>query len=211
MTGGASGQHEANRSHLELVQRLTFADLERRLGVKPGFLLRLRDDDNDWSFLVRLQPFIEGALAHAIVLAIEPPQLAGFVNSMHLKSQHGLANLALSLGLISKEQNTLLDKLAEVRNAFAHKLSNVDRSLAEYVRSLDDGCIRGLLKALVPRGKNDQLPKGNDARTALGDSIRTLFWWNAALLSVDLLSSITKAERGQMRRAGDAAGPAADA
>lgn len=171
------------------------------MGVSEGFLHALREDGNDWSFVVRLQVFVEGALAHAIVVSLGRPELKSFVDSMHLNAQHGLARLALTLGLVSKEERKLLEALSKVRNAFAHDLSNVDRGLAAYVQSLNDDDFSDLFVTLVTIAKKPPRVEIDDLRATLGTVIRDLLWMHAMYLTIGLHFSIAKVESDSARRA----------
>lgn len=182
-------------------ERQAVADLERRLGVSEGFLHALREDGNDWSFVVRIQVFVEGALAHAIVTSLGRPELKSFVDSMHLNAQHGLARLALTLGLVSKDERKLLETLSKVRNAFAHDLRNVDRGLAAYVHSLNDDEFSDLFVALVTIATKPRRVEINDLRATLGTVIRDLLWMHVMYLTIGLHFAIAKAESKSVRRA----------
>src|SRR5690606_3908918 len=66
-------------------ERETVEKLEKRLGVRPGFFHELRKNQSDWSFVVRVHAFLEGALRHAIAQEIGRPELLPVVSRMQIQ------------------------------------------------------------------------------------------------------------------------------
>lgn len=195
------GQDDESEPDWERRDWLRIAELESRLGVRAGFLRTLLHDESDWSFLVRLQVFIEGALAHAVAAELGRPELEAFFGALPLRPNYGLAALARELDLISEDQRKQLDKLSDVRNAFAHKLVNVDRTLAEYISSMNDEAVTGLARALVHTHSGVEIDKALDVRSALISECRRLLWRNVSWIAVDLGDAIADPVRAAMRRA----------
>ena len=121
-------------------------DFERRLGLPEGFYSKLLQED-DWSFIVKLNALFEGACTHVITTRLQAPELAdAFAQLDFANTKYGKVALLRSLGAISSEQATALRALAELRNALVHDISNVSFSFPSYVAGLDANQLKSLVK-----------------------------------------------------------------
>ncbi len=110
---------------------------EDRLGLRPGFYESLREED-DWSFVIKLNALFEGACTHALVARLRAPEIEEQLARLELAdTSTGKVKLLSVLGCISAEQSTFLRKFAELRNALVHNVSRVAFDYAQYLGSLD--------------------------------------------------------------------------
>jgi hypothetical protein len=109
--------------------------LERRLGLKQHFLEDLMNEADDWSFVIKVHAFIEAALGHLILVALDRPQLEKFVRELPVSGRTGKVALAESMNLLSKPVATFINNLGQIRNRFAHRPHNVDLRIEELVNT----------------------------------------------------------------------------
>ncbi|TXL62465.1 hypothetical protein [Zeimonas arvi] len=185
--------------------RELLGELEGRLGVREGFLSDLREDPNDWSFLVRVQVFVESALGHMVLAELGRPELAKFVGALHLGGQNGLGELAFALNLLTAEERAFVKELSGLRNRFAHRIENIDRTLTEYVRSLTPHERREqmnaimLLKDASPALSREYWESG-PLVDVLAKSARELIWWGLAIFSGAILVNTVRADDKHLRQ-----------
>lgn len=121
-------------------------EFEVRLGLPKGFYSKLLQED-DWSFIVKLNALFEGACTHVITTRLHAPELAdAFAQLDFANTKCGKVALLRSLGAISSEQATTLRALAELRNALVHNISNVSFSFSSYVAGLDANQLKSLVR-----------------------------------------------------------------
>lgn len=122
--------------------------LERRLGLPEGFWERLHDED-DWSCVVKLNALIEAACTHALIARLRCEEIAEPLSNLELAgTKTGKTAFLSALGCITKQQTTFIRKLAELRNALVHNIANSSFQFDEYLRTLDAGKRRELVKGL---------------------------------------------------------------
>lgn len=112
---------------------LLLRPLEQRLRLPRTYIMSLKLEPSDWVFIAKLGLLVEAALTEYLVLELGRPEtyehLSGTDQAKRLK-------LAGVLGLLEDDDRALLQMLSEVRNAFVHKLENLNRPLSEYVAGL---------------------------------------------------------------------------
>jgi hypothetical protein len=110
---------------------------EHKLGLPKGFYQKLLNED-DWSFVIKLSALFEAAATHALTARLGYPQLEGALSCLdHAHTKYGKVKLLKELGVISVEQANCLAKLAELRNRFAHDVSNVSMTFEQYISPMD--------------------------------------------------------------------------
>lgn len=120
--------------------RDVFSDLkaqESGLGLPDGFYMTLFNED-DWSFVIKLNALIEAACTHALVARLNAPELAGPLASLDLgHPKHGKVYLLRTLSALTSEQASVLQMLYELRNSLAHNITQVSFSFSTYLGSFD--------------------------------------------------------------------------
>lgn len=108
-----------------------------RLGLPRDFYSKLLDED-DWSFVIKLNALVEAACSDALAARFHAPELAGCLATLDLgHKRHGKVALLRTLGAIGKEQANVLQVLYELRNKLAHNVSQVSFSFDVYLAEID--------------------------------------------------------------------------
>lgn len=180
-------------------------DLETRLRIPPGYILSLRDQGSDWEYIVKLALLVEAAMTEYIVDELGNPKVYDHISN---SEQSKRLKLAFELGLITKSDKDLLLTVAEVRNAFAHRVVNLHRTLETYLVEL-------------PRDRRKEIAKrilGDEGAAAMRAAKVDLSDWlpsefrkaliNAVVLPLISMSmSRSVKERDKKREAWQAANP----
>ena len=139
-----------------------FATLEPRLGIPIGFVDDVFREPDDWAYIIKIAVLCEAAVTHALTITVGNAKtsehlqehFADIPNSRRLQ-------LAVKLGILSKEDMHSLDAVAQVRNAFAHRVENIDGSLeAFFDKCSPDKKVELIVKMLQRKGK--EKPKATD-------------------------------------------------
>lgn len=177
--------------------------LETRLGVSQGVFQSLRDDQNSWSFLVRIVVFIQAAMAHAVAHKLGRPELESYFAEMHLGARHGgLLQLAEKVQVIDSRDIAFVEALGLVRNRFAHKLANINRHLAVFFADLPKKDFETLMRKLVPGLHPEKWPKDRNTLPMLTTlaGMDAVIWWGAVGLCAKLSTSAVDAEWQHAKR-----------
>ncbi|MEO8366585.1 MAG: hypothetical protein ABI538_10300 [Pseudoxanthomonas sp.] len=95
-------------------------------------------NEDDWSFVIKLNALIEAACTHALYARLHAPELAGPLASLDLgNSKHGKVALLRTLGALNSEQTSVLQMLYELRNSLAHNITQVSFSFATHLSGFD--------------------------------------------------------------------------
>lgn len=119
---------------------------EQKLGLPRGFYKNLLQED-DWSFVIKLNALFEGATTHVLTTRLHAPKLAGaFAHLDQLNNKVGKVALLRELDAITADQAALLRTLGELRNDLAHNIANVGFSFSSYISSLDENQLAKIVK-----------------------------------------------------------------
>jgi hypothetical protein len=132
------------------------ATLERRIGIPQGFFWSIRNEENDWAFIVKLGVICEAALTHALVLKVNNNELYDHFGSLQ---QGRRLELARQLGVIADADRSTLGAIAFVRNSFAHRVENLTGSLRSFFEALPQTQKIDLIWKLV---QLDEKPKADE-------------------------------------------------
>jgi hypothetical protein len=161
--------------------------LEVEIGLKEGFYQRLRTEDN-WSFLIKLHALIETSLSHLlsnyILISVKSTSSnpSGVPNEKSLNDyfswletgdkRTGKVALAVSLGIITKEQQKFICLISELRNKLVHRVENVEFRLEQHIGSLDRNQLR-IFDAALTFGINEaELKKSYQNHSTIQSFIR---------------------------------------
>jgi hypothetical protein len=113
------------------------AEFEARLGLPAKFYDALLRED-DWSFVVKLNALFEGACTHVLTVRLQAPELADAFAHLDLAhSKYGKVKLLRTLGAVSRQQESILRRLAELRNDVVHNIANVGFTFSAYLAGLN--------------------------------------------------------------------------
>ena len=125
----------------------------RDVGLQPGFLLRVRDED-DWSFVIKVHALIEAATTNLLAHHLDDPRLGNHLRALTLAGRHAKLELAKSLSLVGDEDIVFARWLGELRNSLVHDISKVSFGFDGYItkipRSKVDEFVRAVGPAFVP-------------------------------------------------------------
>ena len=78
--------------------------LEQKLGLKPGFLESLDDEnENDWSFVIKVHALIEAAISHLLTEDLCRPELADLFSRLDMSNKAtGKAAFVKALNLLEE-------------------------------------------------------------------------------------------------------------
>jgi hypothetical protein len=128
---------------------------------------------------VRLFAFIEASLIHATLLKLEQPALQDYVERLSFQGRGSLLELARSLEVVDKTQVRFLEVLARVRNGYAHGLANIDKTLPEYLETLERSKRASMLQSLMMA--DQQPPTAEDAGSRMLVAMTRGIIWSCAL------------------------------
>jgi hypothetical protein len=139
--------------------------LEAKLGVKAGFFESLEhEDQNDWSFVIKLHALVEAAVSHLLTEQLHRPELASLFARLDISNKTtGKAAFVEALGLLDKPERRFMSSLSELRNMLVHDIRNVDFDLLRHVERMNRDQQAVFLNSF------------NLLSTELTDDVRTLF------------------------------------
>lgn len=107
------------------------------LGIPPGFLVVLLKSDDDWSFVVKLHAFFEGALAHCLAEEIGRPELAAVLAHTELsRPRAGKIEFGKAMGLLSKRERRFLRSLSELRHELVHDVKRTSFTFSDHLDAM---------------------------------------------------------------------------
>ena len=110
---------------------------EARLGLPSGFYDKLLNED-DWSFIIKLNALVEAACTDALVARFHSAELTEPLATLEIgHPKHGKVALLRALGAIESEQAAVLKLLFELRNKLAHNVSHVSFTFGSYIAGMD--------------------------------------------------------------------------
>lgn len=109
--------------------------LEKDLGLPPGFCVRLNEED-DWSFVIKLHALLESAASHFLTRAIGREELADIFTRIAMSDKRtGKIAFIRQLNLLPVGHTKFIEGLSEIRNQVVHQIANVEFSLVEYFKA----------------------------------------------------------------------------
>ena len=156
-------------------------NLENELGVPDGFFYKLRDED-DWSFVVKLQSLVEAAVTHLLEERFGEPCLGEVFSQLEISNNKtGKIAFLSALNLMDKHNLKYIKQLSELRNKLIHNISNIQFSIEEYINVMDKNQIKKLISSLFS-SEDEGLFTGKLAEfKKLPKKQYKLLFWYAAL------------------------------
>jgi hypothetical protein len=120
--------------------KISFGSIDKiteDINKNNDFLFELLND-NDWSFVIKAHALLETIITELIVCKIEETKLKPLIDKIPLHdTQVSKIKILKTYDLITKEQETFIKTLSEIRNMIVHKFENINFSFSEYVAGLD--------------------------------------------------------------------------
>ena len=139
--------------------------LEAKLGIAPGFFGALdSDDENDWSFIIKLHALVEATVSHLLTEQLHRPELAELFARLDISNKTtGKAAFVELLALLDKPERRFMSSLSELRNKLVHDVRNVGFDLTRHIDNLSK------------EQRNAFLNNFNLLSTEITDDVRNLF------------------------------------
>lgn len=113
----------------------TVRQLLSDIGLSRDFLLGL-DQDDDWSFIIKLHALLEIAISHLLAERLGQQLNDIFTHlDMHNKN-YGKIKFVKELSLMEKETLLFIDLLGEMRNTFVHDIRMTSGGIKQYLLQL---------------------------------------------------------------------------
>jgi hypothetical protein len=179
------------------VDNLITDELEIKLGLEPGFFIKLTAED-DWSFVIKLHALLEAACTDLLLFHFKEPALAEIFARMELSDKaRGKLRFLEQLELISKRNRRFISALSELRNSIVHDIKKHSFSLNNMVESFTqqqlkaftvnfnplDELIRQAAKDIRLKGAFEEFGQAVDLNKRMLDAKRNpkSFIWMGAL------------------------------
>jgi len=109
--------------------------LERDCDLPSGFCLGLlkKDDESDWSFVIKLHALLETAVSQLLVHSLARKELTDVFASLEMShTKTGKLAFVKALDLLPKAHLDFIRTLSELRNQLAHRVKNVSFNITEH-------------------------------------------------------------------------------
>jgi hypothetical protein len=176
-------------------------DLLSTLRGQMDFLSSLRDGD-DWSFTIKAQALIEGAVTQSVLNHLGDQRIRKTVEVMPLVGGE-VSKLALTkdLGLLNSVQRRFVKRMASLRNRMAHSIDYTNFEFTLYVASLDRDALKDWQESIV-WFTDDRDARDIWQRLAITQPRATVFLGVSMLVA---LLTIDGSEKEMMRKIDEAA------
>ncbi|WP_139794302.1 hypothetical protein [Chromobacterium violaceum] len=129
------------------ILQISLKKLHTDLNISQDFIIGIHDENNSWNFISKFAQFIEGLFTKVLVLRLNEEATYNTISNL---PQSVRLSLAFDLNLITKEQKFLFLTIAEIRNDYIHKISNVEVNLSDYLKTLKADRIKEIYKRFKP-------------------------------------------------------------
>jgi hypothetical protein len=178
--------------------------IERELNVPVGFLEKLIEEADDWSFIIKLHALLDAAVTHLITFEIGREALRDTFAAMQMGDgrRNGKLAIAKKLGLLGDDVVSFIVTVGQIRNRFAHSVTAVNQRIEDYVTSRPEGeheTIYRCLAYFAPEG-SFALPDGRTVGTVTfaRENPRLATWWSA--MNVLAIAYIVRSTTAQSRQ-----------
>lgn len=110
-------------------------ELEQALGLPKGFCFKLIEED-DWSFVIKLQALLESAVSDLITHSLQRSELTRIFSLLAMSSEDtGKIAFVKALNLLPNGHIEFIKALSKIRNTVAHSIRNVDFDLVAHFKN----------------------------------------------------------------------------
>ena len=179
------------RDEAERLLRDHHGRLLEGLDIHLSFLHKLWDDD-DWSFVIKVQAFIEASVTDLLVTHVGDEKLKSLIELLPLADEKiGKLAIAKALGLMSPEQRRFVRTMATLRNKLAHRVDHIEFTFSDHVLSLNASALKDWKQSLIwfPTGdSHDYWYLGAESQP------KVAIWLGTFLLVAQLLIAAKEAD-----------------
>ena len=142
--------------------------LEAHLGIAPGFFESLDgDDENDWSFVIKLHALIEAAVSNLLTESLKRSELSDLFARLDISNKMtGKAAFIKQLGLLEESERRFMSSLSELRNQLVHDVRNVNFDFEKHVADMNE------------KKRQQFLENFNIISTEVTNAIKNLFFFD---------------------------------
>lgn len=186
--------------HSAEADREQLGRIEAKLGIPNGYFLSLRQDGTDWEFAIKLMVLLEAALGRIIAEHLHNPAINDHCESLNINGRSGKVTLAEALGIIDDTERRTFMVLADIRNAFAHKVENIAGNLHDFGARLEPDHLQNILKACLTVPKQLEEKVGFLWRNPSPALLRSYMWIGGNNLLISLAYQDEAASKERARR-----------
>ena len=130
------------------MQEEPILEIESQLGLPPGFLRHLYENEDDWSFVIKIHAFLEAILTHLLAEYLGKPDLLtvfAYLDTSNVRT--GKLAFVRAFDLLDKGARNFIHSLSELRNALVHDVSNVGFRFSDHVSQLTENSRKEFIRA----------------------------------------------------------------
>src|ERR1017187_2911197 len=107
--------------------------LNESVGISSKLLASL-DNDDDWTFIIKMHGILEAGLNHLILSRLHEPNMVDVVSHLETNDRRsGKIAFIKAYNLLSDDACLFVRMLSEVRNRAVHDIKNFDLNLRTYL------------------------------------------------------------------------------
>lgn len=139
------------------MKETTLNRFEKEFGLPIGFIEHLLAED-DWSFVIKINVLVEAACNNILLYHFKEPDISGPLSFLELADpRKGKIVFLKKLGLISSGHSKMIAQLGKLRNDFAHKISDIHKTLEDKFNGFDKNQKKNFLEAFPLEGAVAQI------------------------------------------------------
>lgn len=174
------------------------AQIGADMQLPEDFLLNLKTED-DWSFVIKANVFLETLLSHAITMSLHNPKVAPPISRLYMRDK---IKIASALELIGPDGVKFIEQMSSARNAAAHDISALAFSFPNVFENLDVKQRKSRVTALAYFASEEDLRERwetvqqlviSDTKQAIWWSLlhfTGVMWWKAEKTKLDTLNQL---------------------
>lgn len=183
------------------------AQISADMHLPEGFLLALKKED-DWSFVIKANVFLEALLSHAITASLHNPKVAHQISRLYMRDK---IKLASALELIDPNGVRFLKEMSATRNTCAHDISAINFNFPNLFEGLNadqkESCIRALAyfaseEDLREQWETVQELMLSDTKQSIWWSLlhfAGVMWWKTEKAKLDTLHQLLRQELEKLK------------
>jgi len=110
----------------------------RRLGLTHSPLRSLENDD-DWTFVIKMHAVVEAALNHLLMVRLNDPKLSEIISQLPTNDERkGKMAFIKAYRLLSEDPCLFVRLFSKIRNTAVHDAKSFNLDLTKYVAALED-------------------------------------------------------------------------
>jgi len=166
--------------------------LEELLNLPTGFFLRVLEEDDDWSFIIKTHALIESGTTRFLEAVTTPTMPSAFLETLPLSGgRHSKLELLQLLGHLESDHVKFIKRLSHLRNLLVHNVANVGFVLADYLASLSPQDVNNFMSETCCNDYNPENFKSEQEKEKQRAEILTkprLHIWRTALFYLAMTS-----------------------